>query len=76
MIPIDTKHPGIIMELKAKAGLSLNELDALSSKALEQISIKRYNSEMQNDGITNILSFGIAFSGKKMCIKTEQNGFH
>ena len=73
MIPIDTTHPGIIMELKAKAGLNLNELDALSSKALEQISMKRYNAEMQNDGITNILSFGIAFSGKKTCIKTEQN---
>ena len=64
------------MLLKAKAGLSLNELAALSSKALEQFSMKRYNAEMQHDGITNILSFGIAFSGKKTCIKTEQNGFH
>ena len=31
----------------------------------------RYDSEMKEDGITEILKFGIAFSGKKVCVRTE-----
>jgi len=26
---------------------------------------------MKEDGITEILKFGIAFSGKKVCVRTE-----
>ena len=39
--------------------------------ALDQIDTKRYDSEMSELGITNILKLGIAFSGKKLKIKTE-----
>ena len=47
------------------------ELEKLSEIALEQINSKRYSAEMEKDGITDILKMGIAFSGKKMKIKTQ-----
>ena len=31
----------------------------------------RYDSEMKEDGITEILKFGIAFSGKKVSVKIK-----
>ena len=71
LIPRDGKHPGIIMELKSKTGLSDEDLEALSVKARNQIDEKRYDEEMRNDGVENILKLGIAFSGKKVRIRTE-----
>lgn len=71
MIPRDEKYPGIIMELKAETGLNETELDILSSEALNQIETKRYDMELRNDGVKNILKLGIAFSGKKVKIKTK-----
>lgn len=71
MIPRDEKYPGIIMELKAENGLNETELDILSSEALNQIDTKRYDMELRNDGVKNILKLGIAFSGKKVKIKTK-----
>ena len=38
-----------------------------SNEALKQIGELRYDSEMKEDGITEILKFGIAFS--EMCIR-------
>jgi len=37
---------------------------------LEQIDDKGYDVEMREDGITNILKLGIAFSGKKVKIRS------
>jgi ABC-type sugar transport system ATPase subunit len=71
LIPRDRKHPGIIMELKAENGLNEEELKALSAEALDQINDKRYDAEMRSDGVESILKIGIAFSGKKVNIKTE-----
>ena len=71
LIPRNKKYPGIIIELKSKGGLNEAELEKLSETALEQINSKRYSAEMEKDGITNILKIGIAFSGKKMKIKTQ-----
>lgn len=59
------------MELKAENGLNETELDILSSEALNQIDTKRYDMELRNDGVKNILKLGIAFSGKKVKIKTK-----
>lgn len=70
LIPRDGKHPGIIMELKAETGLKEEELEALSAEALHQINDKRYDAEMHSDGVESILKIGIAFSGKKVKIKT------
>lgn len=71
LIPRNKKYLGIIIELKSKGGLNEAELEKLSETALEQINSKRYSAEMEKDGITNILKMGIAFSGKKMKIKTQ-----
>ena len=39
--------------------------------ALDQIDELRYDAEMKEDGIADILKFGIAFSGKKVSVKTK-----
>ena len=71
LIPRVKKYPGIIMELKWKSGLKEDELEKLSMDALAQIDEKRYDLEMKEDGIENIIKLGIAFSGKKVVIKTK-----
>ena len=62
----------MIMELKSEKGLSNEELEKLSVEALNQINGKRYETEMQIEGVKRILKLGIAFSGKKVLIKAEQ----
>lgn len=51
--------------------MDADALDSLANDALHQIDQKRYDSEMTGIGITNILKLGIAFSGKKVKIRTE-----
>ncbi len=72
LIPREKRYPGIILELKWKNKLSDAELDKWANEALEQIGELRYDSEMKEDGIVDILKFGIAFSGKKVIVK---NGY-
>lgn len=71
LIPRENRYPGIIMELKWKKDLSEDALDGLAEEALLQIDNRRYDSEMKKDGIDDILKFGIAFSGKKVRVKTR-----
>ena len=71
LIPREKRYPGIILELKWEAKLSETELDKWANKALEQIDELRYDAEMKEDGIADILKFGIAFSGKKVSVKTK-----
>lgn len=70
MFPRDKRNPGIIMELKSEKSLSEKALEALSTDALKQIDDKGYDNEMREEGITDILKLGIAFSGKKVKIRT------
>ena len=72
LIPREKRYPGIILELKWKEKLSEAALENMADKALEQIDELRYDSEMKEDGITDILKFGIAFSGKKVRVRTRQ----
>lgn len=71
LFPREGRYPGIIMELKWKKDLSADELSGLADEALIQIDEKRYDVEMKEDGILDILKFGIAFSGKKVSVKTK-----
>ena len=71
MFPRDSKFPGIIMELKWDKDLNENELDSLSADALHQINEKCYDTEMRDAGIADIIKCGIAFSGKRVKIRTE-----
>lgn len=70
LFPREKKYPGIIMELKWKKGLETDALDALAKEALIQIDSKRYDHEMREDGVEDILKLGIAFSGKEIRIRT------
>lgn len=67
LIPREKRYPGIILELKWEKGLGEAALDSLADEALVQIDALRYDSEMKEDGIIDILKFGIAFSGKSKC---------
>ena len=71
LIPREDRYPGIIMELKWKKDLSADELLGLADEALAQIDENRYDAEMKADGVRDILKLGIAFSGKKVSVKTE-----
>lgn len=70
MIPREDKYPGIIMELKWKKNLSIEELELLAEEALQQIEEMRYDTEMKERQIQPILKLGIAFSGKNVRIST------
>lgn len=72
LMPRDGEYPGMIMELKSEKGLSDEELEKLSVEALNQINGKRYETEMKSEGVKRILKLGIAFSGKRVVIKTEE----
>ena len=65
LIPRVKRYPGIILELKWKEKLSDVELEKWANEALRQIDELRYDSEMKEDGITDILKFGIAFQERK-----------
>ena len=69
LIPREKRYPGIILELKWEEKLKEDALNKLGEDALAQIDNLRYDLEMKEDGITNILKFGIAFSGKKVVVK-------
>lgn len=71
LIPRDDKYPGMIMELKWKKNLDDKELALLADEAIRQINSMEYDSEMKSEEIKNILRFGIAFSGKRVCVKTN-----
>lgn len=71
LFPREGRYPGIIMELKWKKDLSADEFLGLADEALIKIDEKRYDAEMKEDGIQDILKFGIAFSGKKVSVKTK-----
>ena len=60
--PKEMQLPGILIELKAAD--QQNELKELAKDALIQINHKRYSSALEEAGITSVLKYGVAFSGK------------
>ena len=71
IIPADKPDfPGILFELKWEKNLEEEDLNLLAEEALQQITTLKYDADMREDGITDILRFGIAFSGKKVRVKT------
>lgn len=71
MLPLNKKLPGILIELKAAKDCSKEELDSLAVVALEQISKKQYHVDMIGQGVKEILKYGIAFSGKDVCVSAQ-----
>ena len=70
MSPREKKYPEIIMEFKWKADLKEEEMEQFAADALRQIDEKRHDAELIELGVTPIFKFGIAFSGKRVKVKT------
>ena len=66
LTPKSKNLPGIIIELKAAKDCSEDELKELSKKALQQIDEKKYDTELREAGITDVIKYGVAFCGKKV----------
>lgn len=67
--PRDKALPGILMEFKA---ISVSEKDALSGlaeEALKQTEFKSYQRDMEDRGVSVIVRYGIAFSGKQVEVR-------
>ncbi len=71
LLPMNKKLPGILIELKAGKDCAEEQLNELAETALTQIKDRLYNVEMSARGVNEILKYGIAFSGKSVCIKAE-----
>ena len=65
--PKEKNKAGFLLEFKIAK--SEEELEKKAKEALLQIQEKRYDSEMQERGIQEIVKLGIAFYGKKVKIK-------
>ncbi len=69
LCPKNDKLPGIIIEVKSTK--NQREISSLSEKALNQIIDKRYSESMRCRGISTIIDYGIAFSGKVVEIRSS-----
>ena len=70
--PKDLKLPGILMEFKAAREASDTSLSNLAEEALSQIEKKQYATELSERGVSQIVTYGIAFSGKQVVVKSGQ----
>lgn len=70
--PREHRYPGIIMEIKWRKHLGEEDLAVLAEEALGQIDDNRYDVELKEDGVQDILKLGIAFSGKKVSVRTKE----
>ncbi|KKR96921.1 MAG: hypothetical protein UU47_C0005G0034 [candidate division TM6 bacterium GW2011_GWE2_41_16] len=69
VIPKDQRKKGYIFEFK-KVDLRRGELlDEAATSALDQIESRQYAKELEDRDIAQVISFGIAFAGKHVCIK-------
>lgn len=64
LIPQQKNLPGIIIELKAEKRCSPTELKKLASDAIQQIEYRHYDTQLLQAGVTKIIKYGVAFSGK------------
>lgn len=71
LMPMDNTIPGFLIEVKAEKDCSEEGLIQLAYAARNQINDRKYDTEMESKGITNIIKYGIAFCGKRVQIATE-----
>ncbi len=67
--PKKKENPGYIFEFKV-AG-SEEELESYAEEGFEQIEEKKYDTELINRGVTEIIYIGLAFYKKKLKMKYE-----
>lgn len=68
LYPLTEDLPGFIFELKHTKEEN-EDLDQLAHEALAQIDEKKYDAEMVESGIKEIIKVGIAFHGKTVCVE-------
>lgn len=68
LLPRSPSDPGFIFEFKY-ANKGDEDLDALADKALAQIEEKKYEAELNAQGVREITKIGIAFKGKRASVK-------
>ena len=67
--PKDRTLPGILMEFKAVSASEKEKLPDLAEEALSQTEDKEYQRDLEERGVTDIVRYGIAFSGKNVEVK-------
>ena len=67
--PKDRTLPGILMEFKAVSASEKEKLPNLAEEALLQTEDKEYQRDLEERGATEIVRYGIAFSGKDVEVK-------
>lgn len=70
LTPVNQSLPGFLFELKSCKNRN-DDLEKLAAAALTQIKEKRYNTEIKNAGVNEIINIGIAFRGKEVAVKSE-----
>ena len=63
-MPKNPNLPGFLFELKAEK--NCDNLGALAQAALQQIVDNRYDTEMLAQGVSAVVKYGVAFSGKRV----------
>ena len=70
--PRDKGRTGFILEFKTKKDLDDAGLKVLAAEGLKQIRDRRYYTDMEYHGVSDIVFFGIGFSGKKVAVAVEK----
>lgn len=70
IFPKDKARAGVILEFKSAGSEKM--LLKKAEEALEQIEKKRYLTEFTKRGIRHVWKYGIAFCGKKICVKNRK----
>ena len=70
--PKDKVLPGILMEFKAIPISDKDKLSELAEEALVQTEDKNYRRDLEDRGISDIVRYGIAFSGKNVEVRIER----
>lgn len=75
LCPNQKTMPGILIELKVSKSDTEDQLLLRANEALEQIADRHYDMQMVQEGISKILCYGIAFSGKNVKICAEEANY-
>jgi hypothetical protein len=72
LIPKDRSKKGIVMEIKTPRRGRNETLEDCLAAAREQISSRRYDTELTAAGVTDIVRLAIAVDGKRVAVEEEE----
>lgn len=67
--PKDKALPGILMEFKAAPASEKDKIARMAEEALAQTEEKNYQRDLEDRGVSDIVRYGIAFSGKQVEVR-------